>query len=41
MEVPNAGTMAEIAVEMGSRGTLKLETLQAMEVDELIEKIEE
>ncbi|MBS3815360.1 MAG: GYD domain-containing protein [Hadesarchaea archaeon] len=39
LEVPDAETMSEISVEMGSRGSVQLETLQALEIDDLVEGI--
>ncbi len=39
LEVPDVKTMSQISVSIGSRGSVKLETLQAMEVDDLIESI--
>lgn len=39
LEVPDEETMAQISVEMGSRGSVMLETLQAMEIDDLVENV--
>lgn len=39
LEVPNPETMAKISAEMASRGTLRLHSYQALEVNDLIEKI--
>lgn len=39
LEVPDEETMAQISVEMGSRGSVMLETLQAVEIDDLIESV--
>lgn len=35
LEVPDAEAMAKISVEIGSRGSVKLETMRAMKIDEL------
>jgi len=40
IEAPDEVTMARIATELASRGTLKTRTLVAIEVDDLIEKLE-
>lgn len=39
IEVADAGTMARISVEIGSRGSVKLETFRAMSIEELMESI--
>lgn len=39
LDVPDARTMIKISVEIGSRGSVKLETLPAMRIEELIESI--
>lgn len=36
LKVPDAETMARISSEMASRGTLRLQSYQALEVDDLI-----
>ncbi len=41
LEVPDAETMAKISVEIGSRGSIQLETMRAMKIDELIKAIKE
>jgi uncharacterized protein with GYD domain len=35
VEAPDAKTMAKVSVELGSRGTMKTQTLAAMPVEEL------
>lgn len=35
IEAPDAKTMAKVSVELGSRGTMKSQTLTAMSADEL------
>lgn len=37
LKVPDPGTMAKISSEMASRGTLRLQSYQAIEVEDLIE----
>ncbi len=37
LEVPDPQTMAKISTELGSRGTIKLQTHQAFDLDEIIE----
>lgn len=36
VEAPDTTTVARIAVELASRGSIRIETLAAMEVDDLI-----
>ncbi len=40
LDVDSAETMSKIAVEIGSRGTVKLESLRALETDGFISSIE-
>ena len=40
IEAPDEVTMARIATELSARGTLKTRTLVAVEVDDLIDKLE-
>lgn len=39
LKVPDPQTMAKISVEMGSRGSVQLQTLRALKIDELIKSI--
>ncbi len=39
LEVPDSETVYKISVELGARGTLKIETLAALSVDELIDSL--
>ncbi|KXB09136.1 GYD domain superfamily [candidate division MSBL1 archaeon SCGC-AAA833F18] len=39
LKVSDIQTMAKISVEMGSRGSVQLETLRALKIDELIKSI--
>ncbi len=39
IEAPDNATMAQIAVELGSRGTLQTMTMAALSVDEFIAKL--
>ncbi len=39
LKVPDAKTMAKISVEIQSRGSVMMETLQAMDINELIESL--
>jgi len=39
IEAPDAKTMAKVSVELGSRGTMKSQTLSAMSADELTEAL--
>ena len=41
LEVPDHETMTQISVEIGSRGSVKLETLQAFDIDDFIHGISE
>ena len=36
VEAPDEGTIARVSMELGSRGTMKLETLTAIPVDDFI-----
>ena len=36
VEAPDAGTIARVSVALGARGSAKLQTLQALEIDELL-----
>ena len=36
VEAPDAATVAKISVALGARGSSKLQTLEAIEVDELV-----
>lgn len=39
VEAPDAKTMAKVSVELGSRGTMKSQTLSAMSAEELTEAL--
>jgi uncharacterized protein with GYD domain len=36
VEAPDAATIARVSVALGARGSAKLQTLQALEIDELL-----
>jgi uncharacterized protein with GYD domain len=36
VEAPDAATIARVSVTLGARGSAKLQTLQALEIDELL-----
>jgi uncharacterized protein with GYD domain len=39
LEVPDRETVYRISVELGARGTLRIETMAALSVDELIDSL--
>jgi uncharacterized protein with GYD domain len=39
LEVPDRETVYKISVELGARGTLRIETMAALSVDELIDSL--
>ena len=39
VEAPDAVAIAQVSVELGSRGSLKIHTLQAIPIDEFIDKL--
>lgn len=41
VEAPDDESIAEVSVELGSRGTVKIQTLTAIPVDDFIENIKE
>ena len=41
VEAPDEETIAKVSVELGARGTVKIETLTALPVDDFIEKLKE
>jgi len=40
IEAPDAATVAKVSVSLGARGSARLQTLTALEIDELLEAIE-
>jgi len=39
VEAPDAVAIAQVSVELGSRGSVKIQTLQAISIDEFIDKL--
>ncbi len=39
VEAPDAATIARVSVELGSRGSVKIQTLTAIPIDEFIAKL--
>jgi len=39
VEAPDAATIARVSVELGSRGSVKIQTLTAIPIDEFITKL--
>ena len=39
VEAPDATAIAQISIELGSRGSVKIQTLQAIPIDEFIAKL--
>jgi uncharacterized protein with GYD domain len=39
VEAPDAATVARVSVELGSRGSVKIQTLPAIPIDEFIAKL--
>jgi uncharacterized protein with GYD domain len=39
VEAPDVATVARVSVELGSRGTVKIQTLSAIPIDEFIKKL--
>jgi uncharacterized protein with GYD domain len=39
VEAPDAATVARVSVELGARGSVKIQTLSAIPIDEFIAKL--
>jgi len=39
VEAPDATSIAQVSVELGSRGSIKIQTLPAIPIDEFIAKL--